>query len=228
MFNVDEIKSILNVSGGPSLRCNYMITVCPPVSILGATGGLSANVGGKIVGEAVSFIGARQTSMLAINASIPGRIISTTPHRMYGTIREMPYGALYEPIQITFLCTNSMFERTFFNLWQENIMDHKSYYMKYYQDYVGSIIIQKLSGGDLFGSPDAGSLVGDTVSIYILEDAYPKVIAEQELSYGSKNEYMTLTVEFSYAKWSHSLSSISNLIGSAAINALDAAERALF
>ena len=89
-------------------------------------------------------------------------------------------------------------------------------------------LIYKLSGGDLFGSPDAGSLVGDTVSIYILEDAYPKVIAEQELSYGSKNEYMTLTVEFSYAKWSHSLSSISNLIGSAAINALDAAERALF
>jgi len=210
-MNIDYIKSVLNVSAGPSLRCNYLVTVCPPLLLK-----LPEFLGGQYGGAAVSFVGARQVSILALNASLPGRVISTTPHRMYGTVREMPYGVLYAPMQITFLCTNSMLERTLFNIWQENIMNHKSYYMNYYNDYVGSIVIQKMSD-----SKDVGSLAGEVVSTYVLEEAYPKIIAEQELSYGSKNEYMTLTVEFSYARWKNTLSDLETFAKAAASVALD-------
>lgn len=200
MPNVDDIKSVLNVSNGPSLRSNYVVTVVPPRAFLGLGAGFGGIVGG-IGRSALSLLAMKQLSMLAQNASLPGRTISTTPHRMYGTVREMPYGVLYAPITITFICTNIMVERAFFDLWQQSIVYPKSNYMNYYNDYVGRVLVQKVDNAGWA----VGSVVGELISTYILEEAYPKVVQEQELAYGSKNEVMTLTVEFSYARWRSSL-----------------------
>jgi len=198
MPNIDDIKSVLNISNGPSLRSNYVVTIVPPRAFLGLGGGISFSGAGKGL---LSLLAMKQLSMLAQNASLPGRTISTTPHRIYGTVREMPYGVLYAPITITFICTNIMVERAFFDLWQQSIVYPKSNYMNYYNDYVGRVLVQKVDNAGW----SVGSVVGEAISTFILEEAYPKVVQEQELAYGSKNEVMTLTVEFSYARWRSSL-----------------------
>jgi len=204
MPNIDDLKSALNFSSGPALSSNYVVSVFPPLSLI-----TDKDLGANIASGALSLIAYKQLSFLAVNASLPGRTLSSTPHRIYGTVREMPYGVLYEPISITFICTNSMIERTFFNIWQEYIMSPKSYYMNYYDDYVGRLVIQKKATPEDFPpGDDPIAIGGELTSVYILEEVYPKVIGAQEMSYSSKNEYLTLTVQFSYARWRTSLETL--------------------
>jgi hypothetical protein len=122
---------------------------------------------------------------------------------MFGTKREMPYGVVYAPVSITFICTNSMVERSFFDVWHQFIISPTSQYMEYYKDYVGQVIIQKTSNDN-----DAISKVGQVLATYILEEAYPKSISEQELSYSGGDEYLKVTVEFEYARWLCTLDNI--------------------
>lgn len=194
-MSIDTIKSILNVSRGPALKANYIVNVIPPLNFL------TDNLITMVPKALVTGIAMKNISMLAQNAEIPGRTIATTPHRMYGTIREMPYGVLYDTMDITFICTNIMVERAFFDLWQQYIIAPKSNYLNYYKDYVGTVIIQKVDNSGL----EYGSLAGEVISIFTLEDAYPKSVQAQSLSFGAKNEVLTLTVTFSYARWRSSL-----------------------
>jgi hypothetical protein len=197
MTSIDSIKSILNVSRGPALRANYIVNVVPPISLVtGQQNSVSVAAAGTL-----SLFGMKQLSMLAKDAELPGRTLSTTEHRMYGTVRQMPYGVLYDTIDITFICTNIMLERALFDLWHQFIISPKSTYLNYYKNYVGTIIIQKIDNSGL----EYGSLAGELISIYTLEEAYPKTIQAQKVSYDSKGEILTLTITFSYARWRSSL-----------------------
>lgn len=193
-MSVDNIKSILNVGQGPSQPCNFIVNIIPPASLFGGIDGL---VGGVSISNLLT---SRYLSLLAESAALPSRIISSTPHQINGTRREMPYGVLFDSMNITFICTNLMIERTFFDLWHRYIISPKSQYMNYYDNYVGTIVIQKTDN-----SNDFASIAGGLVSTYILEEAYPKTIQAQELSYSSTDEYLKLTVEFSYARFRTSL-----------------------
>ncbi len=195
MTSVNTIKSILNVSRGPALKSNFIVTIVPPLKFI-TSSLVTAFPKALITGMAM-----KNLTLLAQQAELPGRNISTTPHRMYGTVREMPYGVLYKDIDITFVCTNIMLERAFFDLWQQYIIAPKSAYLNYYKDYVGTVLIQKVDNAGY----EAGSLAGEIISVYTLEDAYPKSIVAQDLSATAKNEILTLTVTFSYARWRSSL-----------------------
>lgn len=195
MTNVNTIKSILNVSRGPALKSNFIVTVVPPLSFI------TSNIVTAFPKAIITGAAMKNLTLLAQTAELPGRNISTTEHRMYGTVRKMPYGVLYDDISITFICTNIMLERAFFDLWQQYIIAPKSSYLNYYKDYVGTVLIQKVDNAGY----EAGSLVGEVISVYTLEDAYPKTIVAQELSASAKNEVLTLTVTFSYARWRSSL-----------------------
>lgn len=201
-MSIDAIKSVLNTNQGPSQSCNYVVTVVPPKGFFsGAAFAIDAPASlAAPVFSSLSFVGIRQLSLLAESASLPGRTISTTPHQIFGTKREMPYGVTFDTMSITFICTNLMTERAFFDIWHQYIISPKSQYMNYYDNYVGALIIQKTDNSD-----SVGSTIGRAVSTYFLEEAYPKTIQAQELSYGATDEYMKLTVEFSYARFRSSL-----------------------
>lgn len=195
MPNIDTLKSALNVSRGPALKHNFIVTVIPPLSMF------TDSYVTLIPKVLLTGIAMKNITLLAQTAELPGRNITTTPHRMYGTVREMPYGVKYEDVSITFMCTNIMIERAFFDLWQQYIIAPKSSYLNYYKDIVGTVMIQKVDNAGY----EYGSLAGEIISVYTLEDAYPKTIIAQELSAASKNEPLTLTVTFSYARWRSSL-----------------------
>lgn len=233
MVSPNKIKSAISGRGGLALGCQYVLTIVPPAIFTpgyqiariadmissGSTIDLNGTLNlGKDLIRMVGFKEAEHISLLAESASIPGRQLLTTEHRLFGTVRKMPYGVLYEDFTVTFICTNSMVERLFFDLWHQMIMNSGSQYMEFYDNYVGSIIIQKLSnflpskvkvsdepGKEKEVGIEQGSAtkIGQALSTWKLIEAYPVSVQAQELNYGD-NDYLRLTVQFSYAKW-HSI-----------------------
>ena len=208
MADVNGIKQLINESGGPALGCQYVFNIQPPLAFTNIASsiqtGLQGDIFGAISGAATDLFKtglltskARQVSILAETISIPGRQLLSTEHRIFGTVRKMPYGVLYEDLTATFICTNSMIERTFFDVWQQLIISPGSQYMEFYENYVGSIVIQKISNNV---KPNKN----EKLATYVLQEAYPISIQSQELSYGD-TEYLKLTVQFAYSRWKSAL-----------------------
>lgn len=199
MTSPNKIKSILNQQNGVAQPCHYVCTILPPIDIQNKNKGLSALLG---------FDALKNISLLAERAELPGRQFLTTEHKIYGTQRKMPYGLAYNSMNITFICTNYMAERTFFDIWHQYIIGPRSQYMEYYSDYVGQVIIQKrnndIDGNYISSREEATQGLANKLSTYVLEEAYPVSIQPQELSYDGDG-YLKLTVEFAYAKWTSSL-----------------------
>lgn len=212
MTSVDKIKTAIAGKGGVAQSCHYVLTIVPPLifnqeSIQTAinkfaAGDILESATGVAKNGLQQFVlnQAKHISLLAESCSIPGRQLLTTEHRIFGTVRKMPYGVLYEDFTVTFICTNSMIERLFFDTWQQIIMGAGSQYMEFYDNYVGSIVIQKISTHT--GKVDLGETTKatKTLSVWKLLEAYPVSIQAQELSYAD-GDYLKLTVQFSYAKW---------------------------
>ena len=186
----------MNLSGGMAQPCHYICNISAPNAFLSQSAINLIVPGASLLLGPVIGIASRQISMLAESTSIPGRQLATQEHQIFGTIRKMPYGVVYDDFTVTFMCTNSMLERTFFDIWHQFIISPGSQYMEYYTDYVSTISIQKIDN-----SLDPISSVGSMISTYTLEEAYPVSIQTQELSYGSTDEYLKLTVQFAYSKW---------------------------
>jgi hypothetical protein len=161
-FNVDEMKNDL-LAGGLARPCNYVVYITSPF------------------GDSV-----RQIAMRCERASLAGRNLATTPHILSGPKREMPYTGMYDDLDLTFMCSESMIERRFFEAWQSKVIDPYSNYVGYYDDYVTDITVFQLG-------VDGLASYGMT-----FQETYPKVIVAQELSYEASNSYHKLTITFAY------------------------------
>jgi hypothetical protein len=207
----DIFKSVLNALGGPAQPCHYVCVITPPPGML-AGGSLGATFGGAgaILGASLAIGASANLAFMAESLSIPGRQFRTTNHYIYGSYRRMPVGVEYQPLMITYICSNAMVERHFFDIWHQFIQSPTSQYMEYYNDYVGSITVKKLVNSGLVASLTSGTNpptlnnplveVGNLAATYVIEEAYPVSIQAQELSYAS-DDYLRLTIEFSYRTW---------------------------
>lgn len=191
-------SAILDPLGGPSNPSMYQVIIIPPVGLTSALGGLGVIPGG---------LGAAAVSLCAERAELPGRQFATTDHTMYGTKVKMPYATLYDDLSLSFLCTNIMAQRMFFDAWQGYIHNPYNNYMRYYKDYTARIIVAKLDNSASF----TGLL--SLATTYIFDQCYPVTIQSQELSYENGNDYLKLTVQFAYKKWSTPLDAALDAIG---------------
>ncbi len=189
VFSPKLLSSTLNLLQGASQPCNYQVIITPPAAMLGVSGILGP------IGTALGIAGAANISILAEKASLPGRQIATTPFRMYGTVQKMPYGAVYSDVTISFICSNAMTERLFFDTWQALIMNPKRQYMHYYDTYVGTVSVLKLANSE------ESSAISAAAANYHLLEAYPVSVTSQELSYSSTETYLSLDVGFAYRRW---------------------------
>lgn len=202
-MNINKIKSVLNTSGGLASPCHYICNISAPNAFLDE-GKINEIVeGGSEVVAPLIGLSSRQISLLAESTTIPGRQLSTQEHRIFGTTRKMPYGVLYDDLTVNFICTNSMLERTFFDIWHQFIISPGSQYMEYYTDYVSTITITKLDN-----SISPISKIGSRLSTYTLEEAYPVSIQSQEIGYDKTDQYLSLTIQFAYSKWKCTLDKI--------------------
>jgi hypothetical protein len=183
------MKASMNFLGEPARPCHYVCFITPPQGML-AGGALGP------MGSVLTIGGALQATLMAESCSIPGKQIATTPFTMYGTTMKMPYGTMYDDFNIGFICSKSMVERTFFDVWTNFIHNPHNNYMHFFDEYVGTIVVVKLN--DSLGPGQVST--ANALSVWMLQECFPVSIAAQPLSYASE-DYLQLSVQFAYRKW---------------------------
>ena len=122
------------------------------------------------------------------STDLPGRAIATTTQKIYGPEEKFPYQTTYNDINLTFICTDKMEEKNFFDAWLEYINPSVTFNFKYKQKYAVNLRINQYN-------------VRNKVSYSVdLVEAFPIGINEMPLDWSSDG-YHKLTVTFAYTKW---------------------------
>ena len=181
---LNDLLSAFRSNEGYAQPNRYEVLILPP-----------AKVGGG--GQQNIFSGterqsdARAISLRAQNVTLPGRNLATSQEsNVYGPDREIVEGVTYaDDISMSFQSSSGLAERVFFENWQKQAFDEKTWNIGYYNDYIG------------------------TVEIYVLDkqehrrygiklwEAFPKTIGANELAYDSNDQIMLVPVSFTFRYW---------------------------
>lgn len=133
--------------------------------------------------------GARLIQLFCESTSLPGMNLITTPHRVYGESREMPYERGFEPVTMSFYVDGDMMVKKMFDSWMTNIVDPFTRQLNYYKSYIRDINITVYDVDEKFAPY--------TLTLY---EAYPKTIGTIQLDASAK-DVMKLPVTFTYKYW---------------------------
>lgn len=122
------------------------------------------------------------------NVTLPGMNISTTPYRIYGESREVPYERSFDPINLTFYVDGQLDVKTAFEKWIHLIQDQNTRVLRYYKEYIRDVRIDVL---------DLQDNVLQTLTLY---NAYPKSLGSITLDAASK-DVMKVGVVLQYEYW---------------------------
>jgi len=128
-------------------------------------------------------------SLRCESASLPGRNLATADLRIYGPTEKFPYQSTYDDITLTFICTDSMKEKLFFNQWMEIINPENNWNFNYKSNYAMDITIQQFDNSN------------NVVHSIELIDAFPVSVNEMQLDWASVDTYHKLPVTFAYTYW---------------------------
>lgn len=121
-------------------------------------------------------------------AQLPGRTFATTEQKTYGPIEKFPYLTTYNDLDLTFIVSDDMEEKYFFDAWLEKINPTRTNNLSYKSDYSTLITVNQY---DLTNKL--------TYSADFL-DAYPISTNQLDLDW-SADGYHKLTVTFAYTRW---------------------------
>jgi hypothetical protein len=142
----------------------------------------------------------RELLYRADSANLPGRTVMTTEHKFtnYGPINKVPYGQIYGDVTITFLLSEDLREKDYFETWQSKMIDTGSnnwrtfgrskFNVEYFDNYSGSVDIRQ------YGSN------GGLRTIHTLREAYPIMIGDIAMAWGT-DEPAKLSVTFAYRNY---------------------------
>lgn len=216
-FSPKVMNGMLNLMGGPSLPSQYIACVMPPSGMF--------SFAPATISYPLRVAAGVPLAVMVEKASIPGFQFLTKEIYRHGKHMKLPYGRGHDTLKLTFICTNSMIERTFFDLWATYIQPQKSHYMEYFDNFKSTIWISKRMGSGLvdtiladptaIGTGAQAALnsplaeIGSIFSTYEIQEAYPVRVAAQELSASETHSYLSLDVEFEYT---HCISIVDRLI----------------
>jgi len=130
----------------------------------------------------------RMLTMRCENAELPGRTIATTTAKIYGVEEKFPYMTSFNDMSLTFIVSDDMKEKKFFDAWLDWINPNTSYNVKYKQDYSVALRVNQYN-------------VKNQVSYSVdLIDAFPIAVNQMDLNWSSDG-YHKLTVTFAYTSW---------------------------
>ena len=181
IFSVNKIKSILDAQGGIAYNDKYLVTLGPPAGFGLPGGGIMR----------------RQLSFLCDTATLPTKSLATFEKTIYGPVKAMPYRMTFTEASMSFIMTDSMREKDYFDAWQNKIIDQKSGNVGFFNDYVCDIKIQK------FGRNVDTDSDEPTYEVKLI-DAWPSIVSEVQLSHSGGTEAMKLPVTFQFKKWKSS------------------------
>ena len=130
---------------------------------------------------------------LCENVALPTKSISGADKFIYGVNYQIPYRQAFSEVAMTFYCTRYMAEKQSFDRWQNLIVNPTSGDLSFYEDYTCDITIHKFH-------KDAKDFTNPMYSIK-LENAWPSIVAEIQLSHSQGNDITRLPVTFQYKKW---------------------------
>ena len=181
---LNDLLSAFRSNEGYAQPNRYEVLILPPAKVGG--GGQQ-----NIFSGAERQSDARAISLRAQNVTLPGRNLATSQEsNVYGPDREIVEGVTYaDDISMSFQSSSGLSERVFFENWQKQAFNEKTWNIGYYNDYIG------------------------TVEIYVLDkqeqrrygiklwEAFPKTIGANELAYDSNDQIMLVPVSFTFRYW---------------------------
>ncbi len=146
----------------------------------------------------------RILSMRCENAALPGRSMQTTLKKIGSAPEEkFPYQTMYGEVNFTFIISDDMSEKIFFDSWMDTINPTTDYNFQYKTNYAVDININQY---------DVTNQVSYTATLY---EAFPIGINDMELDWQSE-ELHKMTVTFCYKRW---VGSYSNSLQQNIVNA---------
>ena len=135
----------------------------------------------------------REISLRALSVQMPGRNLMTNQDvNIYGPERDVVEGISYaDSLSLQFVSSSGMKERIFFENWQKQAFNEKTWNLGYYNDYVANAEIYLLDEQDQrrYGIK--------------LWEIFPKTITAISLGQDSTNEIIPTEVEFSFRYWTN-------------------------
>jgi hypothetical protein len=180
-FNVQNMISSLNKSG-IAKSSHFEVYISGPEDFDGAE---------------------RDMVFRADSAELPGRSLITIEHKFtnIGPFNKIPYGQIYSDVVLTFLSSEDMREKYYFELWQENIMNtggfeqingrfsRSGFSIKYFDSYLGTVNIRQYGQN------------GSLRSVHQLREAYPISIAPVTVNWNDETP-IKLSITFAYKNYS--------------------------
>ena len=135
----------------------------------------------------------RRLQFLCDSVAIPTKSIAAQDKFIYGTAYQVPYRQTFAELSMSFMVTDTMKEKTFFDNWQKKIVDEQTGDLKFHNNYTCEITVSKFS-------KTTNDFINPTYQIKI-EKAWPSIVAEIQLNHSGGSEIVRLPVTFQYKKW---------------------------
>ena len=176
VFGIEKLKSAVSNLGGFAKGNRYNVTFSNLPTGLSTT-----------VNENLQY--------LCESVSLPTKGIASNPQDIYGPPREIPYRETFTEAALSFILDDKFTVKRFFDKWQENIINVETGNVNYWNNFVATINITRLSN-DATTFTDAA----DKYKIQ-LREAYPSAVGEIALGHTQGGEILRLSVTFKYRKW---------------------------
>lgn len=194
-----------------SKACKFAVLIFQPPGLI--AGGLLGGLIGQT--KATRFLGPLiNTTGLTLqcdSASLPGYSINTVEQKVYGapwSIAANP--GEYQPLELSFISMGDMWERKFFEDWQEFIMP-KGYSRNTADNFVSELFVAdgtgRAAGSATYRDNYISSIqviafheTGVPSARYTFEECYPVMVAPQPLNWGD-DQLNKVNVTFKYTTW---------------------------
>lgn len=186
MANIDELKGLMNKSGGVA-RGNLYRVELPTLP------GVQLNL--------------RDLDILCSGVSLPGRQIMTTERQIGTFTQKVAYSQLYDDVTLSFHLMNDYKIKSYFEVWQNLCLDQNSGEIGYTSDYGKTVKVHQLKRGFAYpvfsnNNIDIDYITKDQI-VYSVElfDAFPTTMNAVELGDAQEGGGLTLTISLAYRKW---------------------------
>ena len=123
--------------------------------------------------------------------NLPGRQITTNPRTIGMLTQKMPYGFIFDDVNLLFLLDGSYTMKNYFEEWQNQIYnENDSYELSYKNEYTREVNIEQLD------KESEKSIYGVK-----LKGAFPVTINPIELSDGLTGQVTQLSVQLAFTDW---------------------------
>jgi len=146
----------------------------------------------------------RQLGLRCENAELPSKTLATTERKIYGPTEKHPYLTTFNDSTFTFMVSDDMKEKSFFDAWMNLINPKATFDLSYKNDYATPITINQYN------------VKNDLTYSITLIDAFPVSVNQLDLDWSNENSYHKLAVTFAYYTWEN------NSIGAFAQDLLNA------